>query len=175
MRDWPRSYGDERAIDPLGGVGGAGVGGAGVGGAGVGGAGGVGAGAAARVGNGLSCHARLSGSYFRNEARRTQQAVTRLHQPDRHRPAPIAALDDEIARLTAIRDQFAARTGRAGQNELMTSRAIEREMAPALLAVLGNGTGGVVSLVGEGVDPALVSTQVVTSTGGSGGYVGHNG
>jgi hypothetical protein len=131
--------------------------------------------AAARVGNGLSCHARLSGSYFRNGARRTQQAVTRLHQPDRHRPAPIAALDDEIARLTAIRDQFAARTGRAGQNELMTSRAIEREMAPALLAVLGNGTGGVVSLVGEGVDPALVSTQVVTSTGGSGGYVGHNG
>ncbi|HEV7712488.1 MAG TPA: zinc-binding dehydrogenase [Asanoa sp.] len=36
--------------------------------------------------------------------------------------------------------------------------------------VPGNGVGGVVSAVGEGADPALVGTRVVTSTGGSGGY-----
>jgi len=34
----------------------------------------------------------------------------------------------------------------------------------------GNGVGGVVSALGEGVDPALLGTRVVTSTGGSGGY-----
>jgi NADPH2:quinone reductase len=43
-------------------------------------------------------------------------------------------------------------------------------MAPALPAVLGNGVGGVVAAVGEGVDPDLVGARVVTSLGGSGGY-----
>ena len=43
-------------------------------------------------------------------------------------------------------------------------------MTPALPAVLGNGMGGVVSAVGEGADPGLAGTRVVTSTGGSGGY-----
>ncbi|MEV4623709.1 zinc-binding dehydrogenase [Asanoa sp. NPDC049573] len=36
--------------------------------------------------------------------------------------------------------------------------------------VPGNGVGGVVSAVGDGVSTALVGTRVVTSTGGSGGY-----
>ncbi|GIF70804.1 zinc-binding dehydrogenase [Asanoa siamensis] len=36
--------------------------------------------------------------------------------------------------------------------------------------VPGNGVGGVVGAVGPGVDPALVGTRVVTSTGGSGAY-----
>ncbi|MEV8094617.1 zinc-binding dehydrogenase [Kitasatospora sp. NPDC085879] len=36
--------------------------------------------------------------------------------------------------------------------------------------VPGNGVGGVVAEVGEGVDAALVGRRVVTSTGGSGGY-----
>ncbi|XVQ12698.1 zinc-binding dehydrogenase [Spirillospora sp. CA-255316] len=36
----------------------------------------------------------------------------------------------------------------------------------------GNGVGGVVREVGEGVDAALLGTRVVTSTGGSGGYAG---
>ncbi|MDG4820446.1 zinc-binding dehydrogenase [Asanoa sp. WMMD1127] len=40
----------------------------------------------------------------------------------------------------------------------------------ALPMVPGNGVGGVVTAVGAGVDPALVGTRVVTSTGGSGGY-----
>jgi NADPH2:quinone reductase len=43
-------------------------------------------------------------------------------------------------------------------------------MIPALPVVLGNGVGGVVISVGEGVSPALVGARVVTSTGGSGGY-----
>jgi len=43
-------------------------------------------------------------------------------------------------------------------------------MAPALPAVLGNGVGGVVLAVGEGVDPALAGRRVVTTTGGTGGY-----
>jgi NADPH2:quinone reductase len=34
----------------------------------------------------------------------------------------------------------------------------------------GNGVGGVVGAVGEGVDAGLIGTRVVTSTGGSGGY-----
>ncbi|MEV4535999.1 zinc-binding dehydrogenase [Asanoa sp. NPDC049518] len=36
--------------------------------------------------------------------------------------------------------------------------------------VPGNGVGGVVTAVGPEVDPALVGTRVVTSTGGSGAY-----
>ena len=36
--------------------------------------------------------------------------------------------------------------------------------------VPGNGVGGTVGAVGDGVDPGLVGTRVVTSTGGSGGY-----
>jgi NADPH:quinone reductase len=36
--------------------------------------------------------------------------------------------------------------------------------------ILGNGVGGVVAAVGDGVDPHLVGARVVTSTGGSGGY-----
>lgn len=39
-----------------------------------------------------------------------------------------------------------------------------------LPAIPGNGVGGVVAAVGEGVDPGLVGRRVVTSTGGSGGY-----
>ena len=34
----------------------------------------------------------------------------------------------------------------------------------------GNGVGGVVVALGDGVDPALLGARVVTSTGGSGGY-----
>jgi NADPH2:quinone reductase len=37
-------------------------------------------------------------------------------------------------------------------------------------AILGNGVGGTVVATGEGADPALVGRQVVTGTGGSGGY-----
>ncbi|MFF4598828.1 zinc-binding dehydrogenase [Amycolatopsis sp. NPDC001319] len=40
----------------------------------------------------------------------------------------------------------------------------------ALPMIPGNGVGGVISKVGDGVDLALVGRRVVTSTGGSGGY-----
>src|SRR5437763_10936316 len=42
--------------------------------------------------------------------------------------------------------------------------AVKRPMIP------GNGVGGVISRIGEGVDPALVGRRVVTATGGSGAY-----
>ncbi|MET7989974.1 zinc-binding dehydrogenase [Amycolatopsis sp. NPDC005232] len=42
--------------------------------------------------------------------------------------------------------------------------------AAELPMIPGNGVGGVISKVGDGVDLALVGRRVVTSTGGSGGY-----
>jgi len=56
------------------------------------------------------------------------------------------------------------------ETQIRAGRPPNPAMAPALPAVLGNGVGGTVSAVGEGVDPALAGTLVVTSTGGSGGY-----
>jgi NADPH2:quinone reductase len=41
---------------------------------------------------------------------------------------------------------------------------------PELPMIPGNGVGGIVTAVGEGVDSGLVGRRVVTSTGGSGGY-----
>jgi NADPH2:quinone reductase len=41
---------------------------------------------------------------------------------------------------------------------------------PELPMIPGNGVGGVVTAVGEGVDAGLVGRRVVTSMGGSGGY-----
>jgi NADPH2:quinone reductase len=40
----------------------------------------------------------------------------------------------------------------------------------ALPVIPGNGVGGVVAAVGEGVEASLLGTRVVTSTGGTGGY-----
>ena len=56
------------------------------------------------------------------------------------------------------------------ETQIRAGRPPNPAMAPALPAVLGNGVGGIVSAVGEGADPALAGTQVVTSTGGRGGY-----
>jgi NADPH2:quinone reductase len=69
-----------------------------------------------------------------------------------------ALVEVEIANITFVETQL-----RAG-------RAPNPAMAPRLPAILGNGVGGVVASVGPGVDPALVSSRVITSTGGSGGY-----
>jgi NADPH:quinone reductase len=78
-------------------------------------------------------------------------------------PAPTpgagqALIDVEFANITFIETQL-----RAGN-------APVRAMSPRLPVVLGNGVGGVVSSVGEGVDAGLVGRRVVSSTGGSGGY-----
>jgi NADPH:quinone reductase-like Zn-dependent oxidoreductase len=44
-------------------------------------------------------------------------------------------------------------------------------MSAPLPAVLGNGVGGVVAAVGQGVDAAHVGRRVLTSLPGTGGYV----
>jgi NADPH:quinone reductase len=56
------------------------------------------------------------------------------------------------------------------ETQIRAGRPPNPAMAPALPAVLGNGVGGIVSAVGQGADPALADTRVVTSTGGRGGY-----
>jgi NADPH2:quinone reductase len=56
------------------------------------------------------------------------------------------------------------------ETQVRAGRAPNPAMAPRLPAVPGNGAGGVVAEVGEGVDTALLGSTVVTTTGGSGGY-----
>jgi NADPH:quinone reductase len=67
-------------------------------------------------------------------------------------------IDVDIAGVTFVETQV-----RAG-------RPPNRAMLPELPAVLGNGVGGVVAAVGEGVDPTLVGRRIITTTGGRGGY-----
>jgi NADPH2:quinone reductase len=43
-------------------------------------------------------------------------------------------------------------------------------MAPQLPIVPGNGVGGRIAALGPGVDPALLGTLVISTTGGTGGY-----
>jgi NADPH2:quinone reductase len=78
-------------------------------------------------------------------------------------PDPVPGLGQVVVEAAFANITFVETQIRAG-------RPPNPAMAPALPAVLGNGIGGVVSAVGEGVDPALAGTRVVTSTGGSGGY-----
>src|SRR3954454_13654905 len=74
-------------------------------------------------------------------------------------PGPGQVLVDvEIANVTFVETQI-----RAG-------RPPNPAMTPKLPVILGNGVGGIVSSVGDGVDPALVGRRVVTTTGGAGGY-----
>jgi NADPH2:quinone reductase len=68
-----------------------------------------------------------------------------------------ALIEVEIANVTFVETQL-----RAG-------KAPNPAMAPTLPAILGSGVGGVVTAVGDGADPALISSRVVASTG-SGGY-----
>jgi len=82
--------------------------------------------------------------------------VDRLPDPV---PGPGQALVEvELASVT-----FAETQVRAG-------RPPHPAMSPALPVVPGNGVGGRVTAVGDGVDAALVGRRVVTTTGGSGGY-----
>ncbi len=76
--------------------------------------------------------------------------------PDPVPGAGQAIIDVAIAGVTFVETQF--RASGAGP------------FRPALPMIPGNGVGGRVAAVGEGVDPRLVGTAVVTSTGGSGGY-----
>jgi NADPH2:quinone reductase len=65
-------------------------------------------------------------------------------------------VDVEFVNITFVETQFRA-TGLG-------------PFAATLPMIPGNGVGGVVASVGPGVEPGLVGTRVVTSTGGSGGY-----
>lgn len=56
------------------------------------------------------------------------------------------------------------------ETQIRSGRPPVPAMAPALPVIPGNGVGGVVSAVGEGVDPTLLGRRVVAATGGSGGY-----
>ncbi|GAB1509802.1 zinc-binding dehydrogenase [Actinophytocola sp. KF-1] len=76
-------------------------------------------------------------------------------------PDPVAGpaqvvVDVEYANITFVETQF-----RASGNG---------PFAATLPMVPGNGVGGVVAAVGDGVDTGLLGTRVVSSTGGSGGY-----
>lgn len=75
-------------------------------------------------------------------------------------PGPGQALIEvAYANITFIETQFRA----TGSGPYGGAAAI-----PPLIP--GNGVGGVVGAVGDGVDPGPVGTRVVSSTGGSGGY-----
>jgi NADPH2:quinone reductase len=69
-----------------------------------------------------------------------------------------ALIEVEFASITFVETQV--RAGRPPTPALL----------PTLPTIPGNGVGGIVLGVGAGVEPALVGTRVVTSTGGSGGY-----
>ncbi|MEY9929497.1 NADPH:quinone reductase-like Zn-dependent oxidoreductase [Catenulispora sp. GP43] len=82
----------------------------------------------------------------------------RVEQTPEPAPAPGTALVDvAYANITFVETQARAGTG---------------PFHPELPTIPGNGVGGVVRAVGEGMDPALVGVRVVGSTGGSGGYAG---
>ncbi|MGB3437284.1 MAG: zinc-binding dehydrogenase [Actinophytocola sp.] len=76
-------------------------------------------------------------------------------------PDPVAdpgrvVVDVAFANITFVETQFRATGG--------------GPFAGTLPMVPGNGVGGVVAAVGSGVPADLLGTQVITSTGGSGGY-----
>lgn len=76
-------------------------------------------------------------------------------------PDPVAGpgqvvVDVEYANITFVETQFRA----SGKGPFTVT----------LPMVPGNGVGGVVAAVGDGVGTDLLGTRVVTSTGGSGGY-----
>jgi NADPH2:quinone reductase len=56
------------------------------------------------------------------------------------------------------------------ETQVRAGRPPNPAMLPTLPAVLGNGVGGTVVAVGDGVDRDRLGARVVTTTGGSGGY-----
>ncbi|WP_031172174.1 zinc-binding dehydrogenase [Streptosporangium roseum] len=56
------------------------------------------------------------------------------------------------------------------ETQVRAGRGPAAKQRPPLPRVPGNGVGGRVVAVGPGVDPALVGTVVVATTGGTGGY-----
>jgi len=67
-------------------------------------------------------------------------------------------IDVEFASITFVETQVRAGT------------APNPAMLPRLPVVPGNGVGGRIAAIGAGVDPALLGTLAVSTTGGTGGY-----
>jgi NADPH:quinone reductase len=88
--------------------------------------------------------------------------------------------DPDVLHLVEMPDaepgpgQVAIRAAAAGitfvETQVRAGRPPWPGPGPALPAVLGNGVEGTIVSVGADVDPALLGTQVVTATGGLGGY-----
>jgi NADPH2:quinone reductase len=78
-------------------------------------------------------------------------------------PAPTAETGQALIRVAAASVVFIDTQLRAG-------RSPNPAYQPALPIVLGNGVGGTVIAVGDGVDDSLIGREFVATTGGSGGY-----
>lgn len=78
-------------------------------------------------------------------------------------PDPVAGPGQVVIAVEAASITFV-------ETQLRSGRPPHPSMAPALPAVLGNGVGGVIAAVGEDVDDRLIGREVVSTTGGSGGY-----
>jgi NADPH2:quinone reductase len=75
-------------------------------------------------------------------------------------PDPVAGPGQALVEVAFANITFVETQVRAGNGQFR----------PELPTIPGNGVGGVISSVGDGVDPGLLGRQVVSSTGGSGGY-----
>jgi NADPH2:quinone reductase len=82
-----------------------------------------------------------------------------LHAGDA--PDPVPGAGQVLVRVAVAGITFIETQTRAG-------RALRVLAQPP--AILGNGVGGTVLAVGDGVDPGLAGCRVVTGTGGTGGY-----
>ncbi|TNY35879.1 zinc-binding dehydrogenase [Thermomonospora catenispora] len=76
-------------------------------------------------------------------------------------PDPVAGPGQALIETAFVNITFVETQIRAGKGPF---GPVETPLIP------GNGVGGVVVAVGDGVDPDLVGARVVTSTGGSGAY-----
>src|SRR5262245_64429895 len=85
------------------------------------------------------------------------QVLSAVERPDPE-PGPGQVLVDvAVAAITFVDTQMRAGT-------------FPRLPASAFPVVLGNGVGGTVAALGDGVDGAWLGADVVTATGGRGGY-----
>ncbi|RMI36984.1 zinc-binding dehydrogenase [Streptomyces triticirhizae] len=80
-------------------------------------------------------------------------------------PDPVAKPGQALVAVQAVSVTFVETQIRAGRGPTPAHR-------PSLPVIPGNGVGGVVTGVGEGVERGLLGARVVTTTGGSGGYAG---
>lgn len=78
-------------------------------------------------------------------------------------PDPVAAPGQALVAVEFASITFVETQVRAGKPP-------SRAMVPRLPVILGNGVGGRIAAVGDGVDEALIGLRTVTTTGGSRGY-----